>query len=104
MSLVFFANLVKKNKRQMAPTAAMLLLSGHMKSTAPPSFPSPTSSTTSSLGVKVSALKWVSEGNLIFKERFLAQELFKVDPCLAVDGDSAMEKRFQEALQHSCWC
>lgn len=55
----------------------------------------------SSLVVKVSAAKWVSQGYAIFKGRTEGKESFAV-----VDLDSssfALEKSFEEALQLSCW-
>lgn len=55
----------------------------------------------SSLVVKVSAAKWVSQGYAIFKGRTEGKESSAV-----VDLDSssfALEKSFEEALQLSCW-
>lgn len=55
----------------------------------------------SSLVVKVSAAKWVSQGYAILKGRTEGKESSAV-----VDLDSssfALEKSFEEALQLSCW-
>ncbi|XVF00682.1 hypothetical protein REPUB_Repub04eG0022100 [Reevesia pubescens] len=83
----------------MAPTAAMLILSHHTKTTSS-TLPPPTSS---SLQLKVSALK-CALGNLLIRGRSGSKS---EDPKLEVDrslsADSALEKGFQEALEHSWW-
>lgn len=97
----------------MAPTAAMLTLCYHNSykpsSSSSPTFPScsrphaiaAAAAAASSLVVKVSAAKWVSQGYAIFKGRTEGKESSAV-----VDLDSssfALEKSFEEALQLSCW-
>lgn len=94
----------------MAPTAAMLTLCYHNSykpsSSSSPTFPSCSrphaiaAAAASSLVVKVSAAKWVSQGYAIFKGRTEGKESSAV-----VDLDSssfALEKSFEEALQLSC--
>ncbi|EXB51442.1 hypothetical protein L484_010421 [Morus notabilis] len=82
----------------MAPTAAMLILSHSSKASSgsTPSLPCATASS----GAKVSILKWVSEHNPIaFNPR---KPDHNRESCVEVDHD-ALEKRFQEALELSCW-
>jgi hypothetical protein len=87
----------------MAPTAAMLILGHHGKSTSPPSHdqlpPPPPPPPATFLGFKLAALKWVSEENPICKPRSSddKQKHGKVDPSFA------LEKSFEDALQFSCW-
>ncbi|XWS55240.1 hypothetical protein CRYUN_Cryun10bG0158200 [Craigia yunnanensis] len=84
----------------MAPTAAMLILSHQGKTTsrALPPPPSPP------LEVKVSALKWVALGSLLIGGR---SGYKSKEPKMEVDrsssAGSALEKRFQEALELSWW-
>ncbi|WCJ18133.1 hypothetical protein M5689_000509 [Euphorbia peplus] len=77
----------------MAPTAAMLILSRHIKSTSPPSLSPPAASL---FGFKLSDFKWVHEKDTIFKGK--VSELSMPD-----HQDCGMEKMFREALQHSFW-
>ncbi|EEF44060.1 conserved hypothetical protein [Ricinus communis] len=90
----------------MAPTAAMLILSSHIKAASPPSLsPSTTASPTSSFGFKFSAAKWVQQDNTIFEGRYQKKKESSssmVDPSLPAE-DSALEEKFQESLKHSCW-
>uniref|UniRef100_A0A2C9V4J4 Uncharacterized protein n=1 Tax=Manihot esculenta TaxID=3983 RepID=A0A2C9V4J4_MANES len=85
----------------MAPTAAMLILSTHIKSTSPPSLP-PTSPSTSFFGVNFSSMKWIQPDSNIFSGSYQEKDSMPEDAHLPA-GDSAMEKRFEEALKHSCW-
>ncbi|KDP35923.1 hypothetical protein JCGZ_09895 [Jatropha curcas] len=84
----------------MAPTAAMLILPTHIKSPSPPSTASPLPPY-SFFEVKFSAIKW-------FKGRYNQDKdssTTDLSNCLpAVDSSSsAMEKSFEESLEHSCW-
>ena len=81
----------------MAPTAAMLILSTHIKST--PLTTSTTTPSTTFFGVWV---KWVQENNTIFKERYLEKASLSLPSNVGAE-DSALEKSFQESLEHSCW-
>ncbi|CAK7330335.1 unnamed protein product [Dovyalis caffra] len=54
-------------------------------------------------GAKFSATKWVQQDNPIFKVRSQGKESFKADPSSPAN-DSDKEKRFEEALERSCWC
>ncbi|KAF3435837.1 hypothetical protein FNV43_RR22929 [Rhamnella rubrinervis] len=82
----------------MAPTAAMLILSHphHNKSNSSPSLPLPSFHATL-FGGKIPVAKWFSEEKPIFKP--VSVENCKVDN----DTCEALEKRFEEALQLSCW-
>ncbi|KAI5576817.1 hypothetical protein POPTR_009G081150v4 [Populus trichocarpa] len=87
----------------MAPTASMLLLPYHNKSTYPSSLPTSTPSATSFSVAKFSAMKWVQQDSPIFKGRSLGKESFMAGPSSPAN-DSDKEKRFEEALERSCWC
>lgn len=82
----------------MAPTAAMLILSHphHNKSNSSPSLP-PSSFPATLFGGKIPVVKWVSEKKSIFKT--ISVENCKVDN----NTCEALEKRFEEARQLSCW-
>ncbi|KAJ9159303.1 hypothetical protein P3X46_024818 [Hevea brasiliensis] len=87
----------------MAPTAAMLILSARIKSTSPPSLPPrSTAPLTSFFGVKFFSVKWIKQDSTIFNGSYQEKESVMVDSYLPA-GDSALEKRFEEALEHSCW-
>ncbi|KAL5790256.1 hypothetical protein ACOSQ2_005144 [Xanthoceras sorbifolium] len=88
----------------MAPTAAMLILSrshnNHPLSSAPPLAAAAAAAAASPfLEAKVSAVKWVPQGCLaIFKSRSEAK------PSSGVDSSSfALEKKFEQALEFSCF-
>jgi len=87
----------------MAPTASMLLLPYHNKSTSPSSLPTSTPSATFFSVAKLSAMRWVQQDNPIFKGRSLGKESFMAGPSSPAN-DSDKEKRFEEALERSCWC
>lgn len=86
----------------MAPTAAMLILSrahSHGTKHTPPSPPQSAAppAPATFMGVKVSAVKWVP----FYKERSGDKHYDMLQSSLS--ADSTMEKRFQEALELSCW-
>ncbi|OMO92110.1 hypothetical protein COLO4_17846 [Corchorus olitorius] len=84
----------------MAPTAAMLILSHQSQTTAPSlSPPSPP------LGLKLPALQWLPLSSLLVRGRFGSKSK---DSEVEVDrpsssADSALEKRFIEALELNWW-
>ncbi|KAK4563575.1 hypothetical protein RGQ29_005912 [Quercus rubra] len=81
----------------MAPTAAMLILCLHGKPKSPPSF-APPSPPATFFGPKLSAVRWVSVVNSICKATSDEKQKHGF-----VDPSSALEKRFQDALELSCW-
>ncbi|KAG2704865.1 hypothetical protein I3760_05G026600 [Carya illinoinensis] len=86
----------------MAPTAAMLILCHHGKSTSPASLPSPVPlPPATSFGLNlISALKQFSLEKVICKARPDDKQEHGV---VTVDPSSASENDLAEALQLSCW-
>uniref|UniRef100_A0A6N2L552 Uncharacterized protein n=1 Tax=Salix viminalis TaxID=40686 RepID=A0A6N2L552_SALVM len=88
----------------MAPTASMLRLPYQNKSTPPSSLPTSAPSTTSFSVAEFYAMKWVRQDNpIFFKGRSPGKESFMAGPSSPAN-DSDEEKRFEEALERSCWC
>jgi hypothetical protein len=95
----------------MAPTASMLLLPYHNKSSSPPSPLSSTPSPTSFSGAKFSVMTWVRQDKPIFKGKSQGKESFMAGPTSPANdchsspaNDSDKVMRFDEALEHSFWC
>jgi len=87
----------------MAPTASMLLLPYHNKSSSPLSPLSSTPSPTSFSGAKFSVMTWVRQDKPIFKGKSQGKEFFMAGPSSpANDSDKIM--RFEKALERSFWC
>ncbi|GMN63362.1 hypothetical protein TIFTF001_032443 [Ficus carica] len=77
----------------------LMILSRNSKSSSGPSLPSATSS-----GAKLSILKWVSDHKPIGSST--RPDHRKPETCMDGDHDhdhAALEKRFREALDLSCW-
>ncbi|KAE9448411.1 hypothetical protein C3L33_19691, partial [Rhododendron williamsianum] len=87
--------------KAMAPTAAMLMLGHTSKPSSTFQAPSPNSSV---FQVKATAAKWVSdhfpvrEGTPEARRKSMADD----EPCFS-SSDSALERKFQQDLQLSCW-
>ncbi|KAG5548305.1 hypothetical protein RHGRI_013865 [Rhododendron griersonianum] len=85
----------------MAPTAAMLMLGHTSKPSSTFQAPSPNSSV---FQVKATAAKWVSdhvpvrEGTPEARRKSMADD----EPCFS-SSNSALERKFQQDLQLSCW-
>nr|DAD40360.1 TPA_asm: hypothetical protein HUJ06_014683 [Nelumbo nucifera] len=82
----------------MSPTAAMLILSHHYKSS-PTSPTSAGDETAAAFQVSVSAGKWFSSLFL----RGPVQQQQKHSQTSPPPSSASLEQRFQEALQLSCW-
>ncbi|KAJ6948743.1 hypothetical protein NC652_002998 [Populus alba x Populus x berolinensis] len=87
----------------MSPTASMLLLPHHNKSSSPPSPLSLTPSPTSFSGANFSVMTWVRQDKPIFKGRSQGKESFMAGPS-SPPNDSDKVMRFEEALERSFWC
>ncbi|KAG5254041.1 hypothetical protein IMY05_001G0170400 [Salix suchowensis] len=87
----------------MAPTASMLLLPYHNKSSSPLSPLSSAPSPAAFSGAKFSLMTWVRQDKPILKGRSQGKESFMAGPSSPAN-DSDKVKRFEEALERSCWC
>ncbi|CAK9181469.1 unnamed protein product [Ilex paraguariensis] len=85
----------------MAPTAAMLILGYNSRSASHPSPPPPTPPSTAPVfQVKALALKWLSDNSIIQQTSETKQAMVSRS---SSSSDSAVEKRYQEVLELSCW-
>lgn len=93
----------------MAPTAAMLILSSHPhhnKTNSSLSLPSPSIPAATFWG-RVPVARWVSEKTHIIFNKPISVDDHKHENYKAADvgptREALLEKRFEEALQHSYW-
>ncbi|KAH7866629.1 hypothetical protein Vadar_022935 [Vaccinium darrowii] len=85
----------------MAPTAAMLMLGYNSNPSSTSQAPSPNSSV---FQIKATAVKWVSDRNPISEGKPKARGRSMLDDETSFpSSDSALERKFQQDLQFSCW-